>query len=139
MEKDISVLVQIKHSCQISHSRWMSKLLLAPKPHQETVYDIVDFKWRLYVNCIKLNQVTLVVIFPIPRCDSVSMYEFGDGRFYCLLDFPLGYHQEEVKARSRDNLAFAGPNASMYTYRVMPFGQVNGPPIFIGMMFDMEF
>ena len=67
------------------------------------------------------------------------MYEFGDGRFYWLLDCPMGCHKLEVNARSREKLAFAGPNASMYTYRVMPFGPVNGPPIFIGMMFDMNF
>ena len=45
----------------------------------------------------------------------------------------------EVNARSREKLVFSGPNASMYTYRVIPFGMVNGPPIFIGMIFDMNF
>ena len=35
-------------------------------------------------------------------------------------------------------MEFAGPNASMYTYRVMPFGPINGLTIFIGMMFDMN-
>ena len=101
MENHISVLVQMKHSYQISHSRWMSKGLLAPKPHQENVYGIVDFKWLFCVNYIKLNQVTLVMIFPIPRCDIASMYEFGNGIFYWLLYFPMGYHQVEVNERSR--------------------------------------
>ena len=91
------------------------------------------------MNCINLNQVTLVMIFPIPRCDIASMYEFGDGIFYWFLGFPMEYHQVEVNARSRERLAFAGPNASMCTYRVMPFVPFNGPPIFIGMMFDMKF
>ena len=138
-EKHISVLVHMKHSYHISHSWWMSKGLLAPKPHQENVYDIVDFKWRFYVNYIKLNQVKLVMIFLIPCCDIASMYEFGDGRFYWFLGFPMEYHQVEVNARSRERLAFAGPNASMYTYRLMNFGPVNGPSIYIGMMFDMNF
>ena len=44
MEQHISALVQMKHLYQISHSRWMSKLLLALKPHHETVYGIVGFK-----------------------------------------------------------------------------------------------
>ena len=91
------------------------------------------------MNYIKINQVTLVMIFQIPRCDSASMYEFGYGRFYWLLDCTMGYHQVEFNARSREKLAFSVPNASMYTYRVIPFGPVNGPPIFIGMMFDMNF
>ena len=98
----------------------MSKGLLAQNPHQETVYDIVDFKWRLCVNYIKLNQVTLVMILPITHCDSASIYEFGDGRSYWLLDLPMRYHQVEFNVISREKLEFAGPNTSMYTYRVMP-------------------
>ena len=51
----------------------------------------------------------------------------------------MGYHQVEFNTRSREKLSFAGPNVSMYTYRVMSFGPVNGPPIFIGMVFNMNF
>ena len=91
------------------------------------------------MNYINLDHVVLFMILPIPRCDSKSIYDFGDGRFYWLIDLPMGYHQVEFNARSREKLAFAGPNSSMYTYRVMPFGPVNGPPIFIGMMFDVNF
>ena len=39
-EKHIPVLVQMNHSYQIYHSWWMSKGLIAQKPHQETVYKI---------------------------------------------------------------------------------------------------
>ena len=66
------------------------------------------------------------------------MYAFGDGRFYWLLDCPMGYHQVCVNKRSPPKLAFAGPGASMYTYGVMPFGPVNGPVIFIRMMFNIN-
>ena len=53
------------------------------------------------MNYIKLNQLTLVMILPIPRCDSARMYEFGDGIFYWLLDLPMEYHKVEVNSRSR--------------------------------------
>ena len=79
----------------------MSTGLLDPKPQQETVYDIVDFKWWFCVNYIKLNQLTLVMILPIPRCDSARMYEFGDGIFYWLLDLPMEYHKVEVNSITR--------------------------------------
>ena len=79
------------------------------------------------------------MIFPIPRCDSANIYDFGDGIFYWFLYCPMGYHQVEVNSRSREKLAFAGTNSSMYTYRVMPLGLFNGPPIFIGMIFYMNF
>ena len=114
----------------------MSKALLAPKPHQETVYDIMFFKWRFCV--ISLNQVTLVTVFPIPRCDNASMYAYGDGRIYWLLDCTMGYHQICVNKRLRPKLAFAGTGALMYTYCVMPFGPVNGPVSFIRMMFNIN-
>ena len=44
MEKHIAALVEVNHVYEISTSRWMSKALLAPKPHQESVYDIMFFK-----------------------------------------------------------------------------------------------
>ena len=50
----------------------------------------------------------------------------------------MGYHQVRVNKRLRPKLAFAGPGASMYTYGVMPFGPVNGPVIFIRMMFNIN-
>ena len=50
----------------------------------------------------------------------------------------MGYYQVEVDGRSIEKLAFVGPNNSIYSYRFMPFGPVNGLPIFVGMMFDMN-
>ena len=134
MEKHLSALLDMQHIYQIVGIPWMSKALLAPKPHQETIYDILNFKWIFCVNYIAVNQVTNVMFFPIPRCDNATMYGFGDGRFYFLLGCPMGYHQIEVNKRSQPKLAFAGPDAKMYTYRVLPFGPVNGPFIFITMM-----
>ena len=138
MDEHLGALLNMSHIYQIIGSPWMSKGLLAPKPHQESIYDILFFKWRFCVNYIGLNQVTLVIFFPIPCCDKATMYEFGDGSFYFLLDCPMGYHQVEVNLRSREKLAFAGPNAKMYTYRVLPFGPVNSPFIFITIMLDLN-
>ena len=50
----------------------------------------------------------------------------------------MGYHQVEVNKRSGPKLAFAGPDADLYTYRVMPFGIVNGPEIFIRLIHDIN-
>ena len=117
---------------------WIFAALLAEKPHQEKIYDICDFKWRFCVNYIKLNQITMVIVFPYPRCDNATMYAFGGARIYFLLDCPQGYHQIRVNKRTRKKLAFAGPDAKIFTYNVMPFGPVNGPACFISMMFDLR-
>ena len=93
----------------------------------------------VFVNYIGLNQVTLVIAYPIPRFDTAAGYQFGDGRRFWLIDCPQGYHQILVTVLSRQNLSFAGPEVSVYRYRVMPFGQVNGLNIFIWFMHDMNF
>ena len=57
MDKHIAVLEEMMHAEQTFKGKWLFKALLAPKPHQN-VYNIADFKWRLCVNFIRLNQVT---------------------------------------------------------------------------------
>ena len=37
-----------------------------------------------------------------------------------------------------NKLAFAGPDATKWTYNVMPFGPVNGPATFIAFIHDMD-
>ena len=56
---------------------WGSPLVLAPKPHQETITNIDDFIWRMCVSYRKLNSVTLPFEYPIARCND-SSDNFGD-------------------------------------------------------------
>ena len=49
-EKYLNALLDMHHIYQIVWSPWMSKALLAPKPHQETIYNIVVcVQWRTQV------------------------------------------------------------------------------------------
>ena len=138
MRRCIASLEKLNHIVQIHDGRWLSKALLAPKPHQEGVCNIDDFVWRFCVNYIRLNSVTRVIAYPIPRCDSAVNISFAEGQFFWLLDAPSGYHQLRVAEDSMAKLAFAGPDAIKWTYRVMPFGPVNGPMIFISFMHDLD-
>ena len=52
-------------------------LVLAPKPHQETITNIDDFIWRTCVSYRKPNSVTLPFEYPIARCND-SSDNFGD-------------------------------------------------------------
>ena len=78
--------------------------------------------------------MTLVLVFRIPACGNAGMYEFDDGRFYWLLDYPVSYHQILANKQLRVKLVFAGPGASMYIPGIMICGPVNGQIIFIQMM-----
>ena len=138
MKKCISKLLKLGHIRQIHDGQWLFKALLAPKPHQEHVRNIDDFVWRFCVNYIPLNSVTRVVAYPIPRCDDAVHLSFGNGKVWWLFDAPQGFHQLQVEKESQEKLAFAGPDATKFTYNVMPFGPTNGPSIFIMFMHDMN-
>jgi hypothetical protein len=77
MRKCIAALEKVGHIRQIHDGQWLFKRLLAPKPHQEHVYNIDDFVWRFCVNYIPLNQVTRVIAYPIPCCDTAIMTACG--------------------------------------------------------------
>jgi hypothetical protein len=138
MREQISKLEKLGHISQIHDGRWLFKALLAPKPHQEHICNILQFKWRFCVNYIPLNAVTCIIVYPIPRCDAAVNIDFGRAKWFYTMDAPQGYHQIRVAVESRKKLAFAGPDAIKWTYNMMTFGPVNGPTTFIVFMHDMD-
>ena len=91
---------------------WCSKIVLAPKPHQEHITDIKDFVWRFCVNYRPLNEITKTFDYPIPRCDD-ALDNFGDSKgtlHFISVDGKTGYHQISVWHGDREKLAFVGPD-----------------------------
>ncbi len=82
--------------------------------------------------------MTRPIVYSIPRCDSAINLTFGDGQFVWLWDAPSGYHQIAISPCSQHKLAFASPDATKWTYNVMPFGPINGPPTFIAFIHDLD-
>ena len=138
MRKCIASLEQMGHIRQIHDGEWLFKALLAPKPHQEHISNIDDFVWRFCVNYIPLNSITQPIAYPIPRCDSAVYFTFGGGLWMWLFDAPMGYHQIGVTKDSQMKLAFASPDATKWTYNVMPFGPVIRPSTFIAFIHDVD-
>ncbi len=134
----IAALAKVGHIVQITDGQWLFKALLSAKPHQESVYNIDDFVWRFCVNYIPLNSVTLLIAYPIPRCDSAVFNKFGNGKRMWMFDAPMGYHQLAVEKLSQEKLAFQGVDAIKWTYTVMPFGPTNGPETFINFIHDID-
>ena len=68
---------------RLCYGPWGSCIVLAAKPHQEHIVDILDFIWRMCISYRCLNQVTLPFEYPIPRCND-AINNFGDlaGRLY---------------------------------------------------------
>ncbi len=111
MRTPIAALEKVSHTRQITDGRWLFKVLLAPKPHQEHMCDINKFIWRFCVNYILLNSVIRINAYPIPCCDLAINVEFGLAIFFWLWDAPMGYHQLAVALASQEKLAFQGPDA----------------------------
>lgn len=138
MRRCIAALEKVGHIRQIHDGQWLFKALLAPKPHQEHIYNIDNFVWRFCVNYIPLNQVTRLIAYPIPRCDTAVHTSCGNSSFHWIVDTPMGYHQLAVEAASQEKLAFQGPDGTKWTYNVMPFGPTNGPATFIAFILDID-
>ena len=138
IQKAIDQLIHLNQIHQVFDGAWLSKGLLAPKPHQESVTDIDNFVWRFCVNYIPLDSMTQVVAYPVPRCDDTVQTCFGGSKLKWLMDAPSGYHQIHVAPSYQPKLAYASPGGSKYTYLVMPFDPVNGPVIFIIFIHDMN-
>ncbi len=138
MRKCITSLEKLGHIRQIHGGKWMFKVLLAPKPHQEHVRNIEDSVWWFCVNYFPLNHVTRPVTYPIPHCDSAIHLTFSNGSWMWMWDTPQGYHQIGVERNSQDKLAFAGPDATKWTYNVMPFEPVNGQATFNAFIHDVD-
>jgi hypothetical protein len=119
-------------------SSWLSRIVLAPKPHQEEVLEISDFIWRFCISYIALNQVTKVISYYIPRCDDAVENGFGNARLFNMMDACSGFHQIKMEPSSSKKTAFAGPYGRKYRYKVMPFGLVNAPTIFVTMIYDLK-
>jgi hypothetical protein len=140
MQDAIDALLQKDQIVPDTTSEWLSKPVLAPKPHQEEITGdkIDDFVWRFCISFIALNQVTKLISYPIPRCDDAVMIGIGKAKFRISMDAFSGYHQIAMEHASSLKTAFAGPHGRKYRYKVMPFGLVNGPVIFVIMVYDLK-
>jgi hypothetical protein len=108
MRKSIAALKKLGHIKQIHDGQWLFKATLAPKPHQKTVTDIGDFVWRFCVNYIRLNQVTKLIVYPIPWCNMAVEMAFGSSMWHWMYDMPMGYHQLSVSPESQEKTCLPG-------------------------------
>ena len=128
----------LKHNDHVTKcgGPWLSKIVLAPKPHQEHIEDILDFIWRFCVNYRGLNSVTLPYHYPIPRCDD-ALDNFGDSKghlYFICVDAKSGFHQIPVFGPHQEKLAFFTPELEKLCFTVMPFGPMNAPSVYTAIM-----
>jgi hypothetical protein len=124
----------LRHNGMVAenNSPWGFKLVLAPKPHQESCVDIKSYIWRMCVNFQKLNSVTKPFKAGIPRCaDALELLNDSKGPLFAIsLDADSGFHQIAVMPEAHDKLCYWAPDGRKDGYLVMPFGVLNGCTVY---------
>ena len=140
IEEQAAVLRQNGWTRSCPTGGYCSLIVLAPKPHQESVTNILDFIWRMCVSYRGLNAVTSPFEYPIPRNDeALDNFGIGAGKLYWIsIDAKSGYHQIAVREKDQEKLAFYLPNDTKETFTVMPFGPKNAPACYTVLMYMMR-
>ena len=106
-----------------SMSEWAAPIVLVKKK---------DGLFRFCVDYRKLNSVSRVDAYPMPRMDEL-IDNLGQAQFVTTLDLTRGYWQVPMSEESRAKTAFT-TGFGLYQFRVMPFGLQGAPATFQRMM-----
>jgi hypothetical protein len=104
-------------------SPWASPVVLVSKK-DGSLHFCVDY-W-------KLNAITKLDVFPLPRIDD-SLDMLARTQYFMTLDMASGYWQVSMEPQSQEKTAYCTPSG-LYELRVMPFGLCNVPATFQRLM-----
>ena len=122
VEGEIEVMIN-EGIIEPANSEWASPMVIVKKK---------DGAIRLCVDYRRLNAVTRVDAYPMPRMDDI-LDQVGQAKYITTLDLAKGYWQVPVASQDRHKTAFTTPRG-LYQFKMMPFGLCGAPATFQRMM-----
>lgn len=106
-----------------SSSPWASPIVLLAKR---------DGSMRFCVDYCKLNAITKLDVYPLPRIDD-SLDLLANTKFFTTLDLASGYWKVGMEFSLQEKTTFI-THSGLYEFTVMPFGMCNAPVTFQRLM-----